>query len=419
MVSQILLLLLGFVSSMVTARWLSVVDRGHLATLNTLGGIGLQLCNLGGPAAILYLAAKDPDRTGSLARAGFTLSLLAGSPTALLLAAWPTAWLGAIPRLWLLVGMAFLPVYLLLWLWRQLLIGRQQAVVASWGDTITRGLVFGWLLLLGFVRHVDVLWIALGGGALAVGQAACWGWRLRQLSPSWPVWPEVWRLARPYALAGFGSGLAAALLLRLDNLMLVAWCSPAELGLYAVAKFALETLGMIPIMLGPMLAAAVVGHADPILATATISRKLSWVSVVALIGLGLAAPWWLPAIFGEPYRPAIPVLQALLPGIWAYLFGNLWLYQLAGDGNPRLVWAAPLTGLAVMVGMGMAVIPARGAVGAAMTASAGFLIQLAVLAIGLRRRYQMPILAAIGLGPYPVPPAMAATTDVAPPRGEG
>jgi O-antigen/teichoic acid export membrane protein len=400
-VSQLILLALGLISSMVTARWLSVADRGHLATLQTLSGLGLQISNLGGPAAVLYLASQFPERTGALARASLTLCLLAGLPMAMGLAVLPTAWLGDVPRIWLVTAMAFLPIHLLLWLWRQLLIGRDRSATASWADTLARSLVFAWLLALGVTNRVDVLWLVMGGGAIVAAQVAWWGWQLRRMCPVWPVWPEVWQIARPYALAGFGSGLLAALILRLDNLMVVAWCNASELGLYAVAKIAMDTLGMVPVMLGPMLAAAVAGRSDRLLTTVTIARRLAWPSLAVLGMLGITASWWMPTFFGTSYRAAVPVLIMLLPGIWAYLFGSLWLYHLAGDGNPRLVVMAPLAGLLALIVAGSLLIPGNGAWGAAVAASCGFLAQLVALALGLRQRYRLPLPAAIGFGRLP------------------
>jgi O-antigen/teichoic acid export membrane protein len=201
-------------------------------------------------------------------------------------------------------------------------------------------------------------------------------------------------------MAGFGTGLEAALLLRLDNLMLAALGGASELGLYAVAKFTLETLGMVPIILGPMLAASVAGRADPQQVTTGITRRMAWPSLGGLTLMGVTAGWWLPFLFGQPYRPAVPVLQAFLPGVWAYLFGNLWLAHFAGEGNPRLVVTAPLAGLLTMISLNWVVIPRHGAVGAAAVASLGFLVQLTVLLGGLWARDGVRPAVAMGFRPY-------------------
>lgn len=168
------------------------------------------------------------------------------------------------------------------------------------------------------------------------------------------------------------SGIVLMIYLRIDQVMLGAMASAAEVGQYAAAVRISEIWYFVP--------AAIVSSIFPGLVqlrssdTELFRVKLQRLyNLMAFLGYAIAlpvtllAPWLVKLLFGVAYQPAAPLLAVL---IWAGLFANLTVVRnahfIAQEWGKALLFSTSL-GALVNVVLNLLLIQRFGAMGAAIS----------------------------------------------------
>ncbi len=189
---------------------------------------------------------------------------------------------------------------------------------------------------------------------------SCWrwdrGWSRRLLSGSAPM---------------VLSGMVLMIYLRVDQVMLGALGSQAEVGQYAAAVRISEVWYFVPTAIVSSLFPGLVAlrSSDP----AGFERRLQGLyNLLAFLGYAVAlpvtfiAPWLVRILFGAAYQPAAPLLAVL---IWAGLFANLTVVRnahfIAMEWGRALLFSTSL-GAVSNVALNLFLIPRYGAMGAAV-----------------------------------------------------
>ena len=178
---------------------------------------------------------------------------------------------------------------------------------------------------------------------------------------SWPVWL---------------STVCTLLYMRGDLLLLGQLASQADVGVYAVASKLSEVLYIVPVVLAealfPHLIRAKGGSAAEYAGRAQLFADLLVAATLATVvaGLLVATPL-IPAVFGAPYAPAVPVFWV---HAWSALFVTLAVARtkwLVTEGLQRYEPALALVAALAVLGLNILLIPRWGPVGAAFAAVAG------------------------------------------------
>jgi O-antigen/teichoic acid export membrane protein len=121
------------------------------------------------------------------------------------------------------------------------------------------------------------------------------------------------------------------------------------------------------------------------------------VSILMLLGLGLviaaAAPAVLPLVFGGNYRPAVPSVLLLLPGMVCYapaiIFAEYFVVQGGMPGRAALI---PAVSLVVSTVLNFPLTPALGAAGASMASSISYAAMLlTAVVLFARHTHRSPV----------------------------
>ena len=107
--------------------------------------------------------------------------------------------------------------------------------------------------------------------------------------------------------------------------------------------------------------------------------------------LGLAAPALVPAMFGSAFRPAVPALWVLLPGVVALALTRVGVAAVVGGGWPRVGTYAGAIALALTVGFDLLLIPRWGMLGAAVASTIAYSAQSAFVVATLVRQTGLPL----------------------------
>jgi O-antigen/teichoic acid export membrane protein len=176
-------------------------------------------------------------------------------------------------------------------------------------------------------------------------------------------------------------GVMTLLNLRLDFILLSVMAGPAVLGVYAVASKMAELLklpGMaLTYVLYPQYA-----RMGPEAATArarALMPKATALTAGAALPLVPLAAVLIPLLYGADFRAAVLPAQIIAIGLALDGLGGVITGYLYGVGRPGLNSWAMGVGLAVTIGLDLALIPSHGAIGAAIASAAAYLISTAAL----------------------------------------
>jgi O-antigen/teichoic acid export membrane protein len=377
----------------ILARTVGPTIRGEYAAVTAWFGVALMVGGMGQPAALCFYVARNPERareyvatsrammltTGILAlAAGMLLAPLLSHGDTALAAGYRIAFATSIVafvgasytfslqardlRRWNVVRVSQ-PVLSLIavgTLWRLRLLTLDNALVALAGTML---LQLGWA------------YVCCRRTGLAPGRAQS-------------------ALVRPlgtYGAAQIAALTPTALNAQLDQLVLSQTVPPADLGRYAIAV----SLTLLPVPL----VSAIGNVAFPRLASAQRAtaathrmQRLAMLGSAALaaailVPLAVVAHWLVPAVFGEGYRGAVPLLWILTPGAVFLACGQVAGDLLRGRNRPIIVaWAQGLAAVFTIVLL-VVLLPVVGVSGAAIASTVAYGIALAVM---LRYLWRLP-----------------------------
>jgi len=386
---QVLLMLGGFVALVLTARLLGPEGRGVLGTLVVWAGLFAACGSLSRESVVLYLAGQAapgvwfPALFAALLRL-YLLLLAATTAVALLLALLARdALFGGLADAELLAGLLLLPPLL----WARY----QGALLLAIGRLELRNRAQLWSLavtLAGIGLFVGLAGWGVLGALLAQGLAAAvvalWGLRL--------LWRAAGRrlaVAPPGVAAGLvrdglkvhASNVGHYAYGSVDVVTLNSVAGPAAVGWYQLALRLVDVGAALAEAVATVFRARMGGR-SPQESWRAQRGPVAWTLVATLAGGALAwwlAPWLIPLIAGEEFRPSVDLFRALVPILFARALQQLLVPQIFARGHFLAASAIAVVMAATSAGLFLWLVPAEGLPGAVTAALLAFgLLPLAV-----------------------------------------
>ncbi|MES2179188.1 MAG: polysaccharide biosynthesis C-terminal domain-containing protein [Gemmatimonadota bacterium] len=395
-------LAVGLLTNIVIARSLGPAGRGDVSAFIAAVSVLVQLTGFGLSSSSVVELGGDPKRARQVGTLLFLASLLvvpvalAGAflfdhfsavriegPTVILAILWPLTQL-----LGLNLQAAFLGVGNYRWfngleLTTRLLCLAAVSAVVAWRTPSTP------LILLALFGAETV--VVLAG---VVHFAGRWGAGL----PEQP-------LVRRMAMMGFRASLSlipAYLIVRGDVVLVRMWRGAAETGLYAIAGQVVTLIWMIPAAAAQVLFSSIARSTSRAADVARVSAAMVWILGLVCAGaLVMGAPA-IRLVFGQSYSGAFPMLAVLLPGALALGVETTLVQYFNAGGYPLRIVRYWALALGLNVSLNVLLIPRWGALGAAASSTAGYVLIAALVAlrfrhetgIGFRELLRFPRLAA-------------------------
>jgi stage V sporulation protein B len=361
-------LVIGFATSLATARILGPSDRGLLGVMLSAANVAIVVGALGVPIALGYYASHRPEILSELLGSAVVLSVVLG------LIAVPITY-GAVhlvgwharPSLWV-VGVALVPISFLEACLSNQLLGLFGFARYNLGVLLSRVAVLGGTIVLagalGFGVFGALLATVIGEGFLI---AACLSSSALRVTPS-VSWPTI-RLAIGYGSRVQVGSVFQLLNYRLDVLVLQFFRPLREVGYYVVAQAGAEVVLTLARAFQSTLMPIVAGRRTDqtqLTASTTALRHHSLLAAIAVAVCGVGAFPLVIYGYGRSFAPAITPLLILLPAMWLLGTGNVISSDLRGRSRPGL--SSILTGSALMltVLLDFVLIPPFGMIGAAV-----------------------------------------------------
>jgi len=363
---------LRFLSTLLIVRALGPVGQGSYYLLVTFNTLALRIASLGvDTASSVFLSKRlygvDEIHTACVILAG-VFGLLAVGIYYILSPIIHMTLLKDIEVIYGWFVVLMLPLGLYGAFWRGMMVGLEEISKLNkveLGSVVFQLALLAVALKLGYGLAGALL--AWGMGLLAVVVAGWWA-----VAGQGPLWRFNARLLRHAVQFGFASQwgeVARMLILRSDVFLLNLLVGAEVVGYYSVALSLTEKLW---IAYTSMYRAAThklqaLSRERAARLLARITRGMSFLVLMAAVGLGLSSLWLIPALYGARYTrsviPFIVLLASLVPyGIWAgiriYITGQLCRPNLAS----AIQWSGLLLSIVIYYGL----IRLYGIVGAAL-----------------------------------------------------
>jgi enterobacterial common antigen flippase len=369
--------LASVVTGVLVARLLNPAGRGELAAILNWPTLLGMLTTLGLSEALVFFSAKQRNRAGRYLSTAMVLSLAASTVFVAL------GWL-LMP--WLLAAQDPGVVDAARWYLLQipvaavigLVIGPLRGVgdVRSWNLLRSAPTVI-WLVIVVAFRlgsdraEPEALALTFVATRAALAPFAIWFVR-RRLRQALRPDPSLARPLVRYGLPNALSTLPATLNLRLDQLLIVGFLPPGDLGLYAVAVAWSFLPSPALYAFGAVLFPRVAEHADPGNARDLAARGVRVaiaLSAVLTIATMAITPLGLPLLFGHRFDVAVPTAMVLTVAAGIIGITRVQEEALRGLGRPVSVLGSQLVSLVVTV------------VGLALTVPSGRLAHIALASV--------------------------------------
>lgn len=373
----------GLLTSVITAHALGPGGRGEYFYVVTLAQLATQFGHLGLASSNTYAIAREPATLARLAANSLWVSTAVGMLAALGCLV-VEATFGTGDRV-ALSGVLFVLVPSLIYglLAANILIGLgliskyNHFVVVSTGLQLI-GVLAVWLVGGG---PAGMLWVSAGASLFA---ACVLFWALYRIGGTrWTLDIETLRKNIGFSSRVYVATLVPFIVARLNVVMIDWWSSPEEMGYYSISVQLFDTLMVLPSTAAMLLFPELIkrGPEGALVRTVRVTAAVSLLMMIAVALVAAAAPFALPALFGQAFSPTVVVLWWILPGLVAFSVLNVVSQYLASEGLPASNLWAWISGVPVLASLGSVLIPQYGASGAAMALSATYTLLAAALVV--------------------------------------
>jgi O-antigen/teichoic acid export membrane protein len=382
---------MGVLTGLLTAAVLGPAGRGEQAAMILAPQFLAGLSSLGLHAALIYTMKTDPDRAWEYL--GANLIMTAASATVAAAIGWSVLpwWLSEYPAD--VVGVARALVWITPMLAMSWCFTAAAEVRGLFGFANTMANLQSLLVLVLLLLFITMHWLTPIRSACIYMFASVpvfAGLVIRLLRDGTPVPTLRLKVIRPllhYGLRFYGTDLLGTLHGYLDQIVILPFLSPAQIGVYVVASSLARTLRVLADAVSSVLFPSMAGKSTAAILTMVFKtlRMTAAINFVLSLGLGLSARFLLHLIYGDRFASGAVALQILLA---ATLFQNTAgiLYQaLNAAGRPEMVTLIEVVGTSSSFGLMLCLVPHFGILGAASAILIASILRLAVVVISLPR----------------------------------
>ncbi len=370
--SRCLQQVLNAATGVVTARALMPAGRGQLAAVILWSLFLAGLTTLGIPSALIYHLKNKDSARASLISAALSLSLMASCLTMVVSNHYLPSWLHQYP-VWVITSarwfLLLTPICAITMVGRAVLESEGAFTRSNFQQLITPASTLLALLGLLLGHRLNVISASLAYTIPAIPTFAILIVQLRKVAPRL-ILPTMssYRILLSYGIRSWGIDLLGALSAQMDQVLVIRFLAPAEMGAYAVMLSLSRMVGIIQssavTVLFPKTAGLLPARVVEITARAT--RVSSWLTLGCSALIACVGPQLLRVLYGRAYIGNLLTFQVLL--LEATIGGAAYLMSQAfmALGRPGLVTSLQALGLASSIPVMLLLIPRYGTLGAAV-----------------------------------------------------
>jgi O-antigen/teichoic acid export membrane protein len=373
----------SFLVGVFVARMFGVAGKGALSVMMQVPGLLVVALDLGISTSLIYFVSRGESKPGTAAaNSVLTATLLGalGAPLIWLLLSGPLAIIPNVPIWATLVAMAILPLSLLAGWMGSISVGLSDLRLPLWYAIVSSATTLGGLAILLATGNGNLTTVmAVSAGGTLVGILVFFVGLRKWLVPFRPE-PSAARKMAGFSAKAYLTSISGLMHERQDVLLLGWLAGTAAVGLYSVSVAFAEITWYIPGALSSAILAKGSRRSEE--STVDYTTRTARVAIIFMLitiaGSLLVVPWLIPLVYGSAFAGAMYAFFALTPGILADGVSRiLWSYQIT---RGRMYWEMAVGTMVLNIAVVIALVPALGAVGAALASSVSYSI-LAVLVV--------------------------------------
>lgn len=384
---RLILLVIGLITTVITARILGPDGRGLYMVAVTIGAIGIQLGNLGLHASNTYYAAGDKGKLPALLGNTLVISFVLGGVGAVL--TWGFSLLlpeivpihGAL----LILALMLIPFGLAYLLFQNLLLGIQEVRIYNIIEIIYKVLTIVLILLLIFINKVSIEAVFSAGLVSLIIVCAL---SLRNLKSHFPGYPStsltLFKETIIYGLKAYLAAFFAFFVLKADILIIQYMLGAEQTGYYSIAVTVAETVYMLPVVIGTILFATLSGMSDGRQKWEYAKKVIYLVSAAMIVITGISVLLARPFIillFGKTFTASVPAFIWLMPGILMLSINTVFMNYFASIGMPLITVYSPGAASLINIILNINLIPELGIIGASISSTISYGVMLILSAV--------------------------------------
>lgn len=368
--TNVLMQALNILTGVVTARILAPQGRGELATMIMWPAFLSATLTFGMQISLIIQMRTGAERHGDFVGAALLIGLFSGTLAAVIGVIGIPYWLhGYPPRV----------IEFARWAMVTAPLGPLAATLYTSAQAVQEFGRFNKFRALPQVLILTALLILAGFHRLTPESAACayllanipgiiWNglWVLRRFRLTFKNKLQSGRLLLGYGIRAWGMDLIGAISDQVDRVLVVAFLSPSDMGLYVVSQSSARLFSIIPnslqIVMAPKIVLLGAEKGAPLLVRT--ARITFMVMCAGAIPLGLLARYALSFVYGHAFRSSAPVFRVLIAEAVVGGFTLLLAQGFAQLGKPGRATVQQIVGLSTSIPLLIVLVPRFGIDGA-------------------------------------------------------
>jgi antigen flippase len=379
---RLLLIIAGFLSSIVTARFLGPEGRGVFFYWTTLAAFAIQFGNLGLHSSNTFLLAKKRAQLSALAANSQWVALIGGIGLGGLLVMWLYYADAARADNWSMLWpvLLMIPSGLYFLLGTNLLVADNRIAEYNRFELVNRYAGLAVIFLVAWIWPAPET-LLFGTSIVALVICLPLHRRLRKLGGSGEGSFKLIREGFGYSVRAYISAAIGFAVLRVNTLLLGNLSEPAMLGNWSIAAQLIDVIIVIPSAIAMVLLPKIMRSEQPY---QLMKSQLRFTGLVLAVVCFLVV--WLGRdlinmAYGERFSYAYTMLLWGLPGAFALGLTSIISQYLAAVGIPLALLWIWVVGLGLELGLAIWLIPGHGALGAMVSLSVAYVFIFGSLVI--------------------------------------
>ena len=373
-----ILLLVTFVSSVISSRYLGPEGRGVYAVLTVISGVAIQLGNFGLHAANTFFLGQDRSLRSQIVTNSAYISVTTGTVlVAILIPMQPLLWEPGTNSRWLYyAAIASIPFGLFYLLAQNIRLGMGQVASFNAMDIFVTASGFAAVFIFLVVLRLGVGSLILYASLFNAAAAIWLFMSLRDRNANHFNQPLFLRMSH-YGLKAYVAALFSFLMLRFDLIMVNRMIGTHAAGVYSIAVQIADVLLLLPVSIGMILFPEISAMKSGAWAFTKKTAQGTGIFLGACCaGVWFIGPFFIQFAYGEQFRESATALRWLLPGIWTLGLNSVLMNYFAGTGMPPVTMISPAIAFFVNLALNLVLIPKMGVAGASLASTICYSIML-------------------------------------------
>ncbi|TJY43451.1 hypothetical protein E5161_06090 [Cohnella pontilimi] len=399
--TNLLIMVVSTVTSIVTARMFGVVGKGEFSAILFWPTLLAGLTGFGLPTSLIYNMKQNKGSAGDFVQAGFLFQIPVSIAAGIIAWIWLPVWLGNYPDVVIEIARWYTVLMLPIILGVNLIAALAQSTghfhVYNGVRLYAPLFNVAGLIALGAIGHASLQAASL---VFLVTSVLVMVWALYSLRAFIPVARFTVLVNRMAAKALFGYGskvfgveLLGTLYAQFDKIIILSMLTAKDLGLYTVVYALSRVFNVVQMAITNVIFPKVTGmDKDKIIATVGRAFRLSLLlmTIVAIPSLFIGR-FLLSLLFGTPFLEATTAFYLL--SAECILGGGSWILASSFNamGRPGLVLARQMIAIAVTIGFLFLFTPIFGLNGIALALLIGAVIRMIVTMAAMRIVFHVPM----------------------------